>query len=457
MTCAIEAPTAGTNQAESAPGGLTGPRMGQTLRSAAFLSIQPLALNVLSVPVLAYIIRRLGADGYAHWMTAATLVAASAVIANPGLRGAFVRQVAADPGSAKSALADQLGLRLLLTILAGLMVTCICLALGYPAPVLWCTVVGVAGMALTTVATTFADLLQSVHRIQTLAAVNLAAGLSLTGASVIAARWGNGPVAIAAAYLIGPGVSAGAMLIIVQRWVCPVGVRFHVPRCVSLLVRARFFAAQQLLSIGSTQAEALMLPLMIRMSQFGFFTAAAMIPNRASVLPDALCTAAYPGLVKACASGAHRGARLVLAYLTIAALGGALVSLAVMVVAEPIGRLLFPAEPGPFAEILRLIIWCLPLVGMDMVLSYSLNAAGRDSAVARASLPAAAVTLIASVALVSSLGVTGACWSMLLRPLVRIAFLAPVAFRAFGPAVRARSPAAESTAFLSPGVLGQAG
>jgi O-antigen/teichoic acid export membrane protein len=418
------------------------PSLTQTLKGAACLSLQPLALNVLSVPVMAYIIRCLGADGYAQWMTAVSLLAVCAVITNPGLRGAFVRHVAAEPASAQSALAEQLGLRLMLTAVAGAMIACLCVALGYPGPVAWCIAVGVGGLALTTVATTFADLLQSLHRVRTLAAVNMAAGLTLTGTSAVVAACGAGPVAIALAYLTGPAVSAASLLFIVRRQVCPVGVRVNLRRCKALLARSRFFAAQQLLSVGSAQAEAVMLPLMVRMSHFGQFSAGAMIPNRLAALPDGLCTAAYPGLVKTCARGPQRAAWQVLVYVAIAAVGGVGVALTGMLAAGPIGRLLFPADSALFAGIVRITIWALPLVGVEMVLGYALNAAGRDACVARASLPGAALSLLASVMLVSSLGVAGACWSMLLRPALRGAFLVPIAFRTFRPgAAEARSTA----------------
>src|SRR3954470_5984995 len=90
------------------------PSVRKTLLGAACLSLQPLALNALSVPVMAYIIRQLGPIGYGQWAVATSLLAVSAILTNLGLRGAFVRAVAAEPESAPAALAEQLGLRLLL-------------------------------------------------------------------------------------------------------------------------------------------------------------------------------------------------------------------------------------------------------------------------------------------------------------------------------------------------------
>ena len=81
---------------------------------AACLIIQPVFLNVIGVPAMAYIIRRLGPGGYGQWMVATALVGALGIFSNPGLRTGFVRSVAQDPNCAQRALAEQLGLRMLL-------------------------------------------------------------------------------------------------------------------------------------------------------------------------------------------------------------------------------------------------------------------------------------------------------------------------------------------------------
>jgi O-antigen/teichoic acid export membrane protein len=409
------------------------PLLRKTLVGAACLSLQPLALNALGVPAMAYIIRQLGPVGYGQWAMATALLAVSAALTNLGLRGAFVRAVAASPDSAPVALAEQLGLRLLLAALSACAVVGACKLFGYPAVVLQCAAVGAVGLALTTFASTLADLLQSLQRVKTLAAVNLAAGVALTGASVLAVFSGGGPVAVAAAYLIGPLVSAAVMATVVHRRCCPIAVRWDLPRFRRLLVSSRFFAAQQLLAVGGAQAEALLLPRWVGMQQFGFFTAGTLLASRLTVLSDGLCTAAYPAMAAARTRDPRRGASLVGWCVFVAAAGGVLVAVCGMLVAEPLGRLLFPVEPALFAAVVRVTIWSLPLFAVESVMGYALNAAGADEAQARVSAPAAVASLVISVSLVTSLGVTGACWSMLLRPAVRAAFLAPIFIRTFRP------------------------
>src|SRR5215218_2972047 len=110
----------------------------RSLIGGACLSLQPLVLNAISVPAMAYIIRGLGATAYGQWMVATALTSAMAILTSVGLRGAFVRQIAAAPENAQITLSHQLGLRLLLAACAAVTSTILAVALGYPSVVIAC-------------------------------------------------------------------------------------------------------------------------------------------------------------------------------------------------------------------------------------------------------------------------------------------------------------------------------
>lgn len=403
----------------------------RTIGGAAWLSMQPLVLNALSIPAIGYIIHRLGAEQYAQWMTATALLAVCAIITNLGLRTAFVRSVAADPAAARGALADQMGLRLVLSLVAGVVVIGACLALGYSSTVLWCAALGCVGLVLTTIATTMSDCLQALQKIRPIAIVAMVSGVVLTATSVVVAWRGGGAEAIAAAYVVGPVLSVVGLARLVRKSVGKVEVRFNRGRFVHLIRESRHFAAQQVLFAGSSQAEALLVPRMLGMVSFGHFTAGALLPNRLSVLPDAFCSAAFPTMVEACKGGSRSATGLVLKYLAIAVASGIVVAAAGMFVAEPLGRLLVPEHAAMVASVVRVTMWCLPLAALELVMGYALYAAGKEATQARLAVPAAVVGLLAAVALISAFGVVGACWSMVLRPTIRAMFLLPTFVRTF--------------------------
>lgn len=407
------------------------PDLRRTFVGAAWLSFQPIILNAVSVPVLAYIIHRLGPEAYGQWMIATALIAACMMLPNLGLRGAFVRAAASRPEGLEVALGEQLGLRITLGALAvGVAIGC-CLLLGYPGTVLACVAISAAGLLLTTVASTLSDALQAKHRLRTIASVNMASGLLLTGVSLPVAMLGGGPAWMATAYLTGPLVATVAFTITVRRMGCLVRVRWSIAAFRRLLHGCRHFAAQQVLAACSTHAESLLLPRLAGIAELGFFTAGALMATRLTAFSDGLSTAAYPAMSRQFADGNRHGGATVVRYVGVAFISGLLLAILAAVVAGPLGRLLFPTQPELFIDVALITVWSLPIVGVEFILSGALNAAGEDAAQAKAGVPSAATSLAAAVLLVSAFGAIGAAWSLLLRPAIRCLFLAPLCVRTF--------------------------
>src|SRR5262249_7559612 len=111
----------------------------------------------------------------------------------------------------------------------------LCLCLRYPAVVLYCVLLSVAGLALTVISTTIVDLLQGLQQFQAYTRANFIAGLVLTGMSVIAIWRGSGPVGLSVSYLTGPATSVLLLLILVHRRYFPVAIRWNPPRYKELL------------------------------------------------------------------------------------------------------------------------------------------------------------------------------------------------------------------------------
>ena len=385
-------------------------------------AIGPLLLNVLSLPVMAYIIRGLGPSAYGDWTMATALIGVLGILANLGLRGAFVRQVAGQPHNAAKALAEQLGLRLVLSVGAAILAILLCLILRYPLVVMECAAVGAVAMIVSTFASTLVDVLQADGSIAKVAAVNLIAGLLLTAASVIVIWLRMGPVALSVAYLIAPVVCAASLLIIVRKEI-PVGIQFDRLGGLGLLKRSRAFAAQSLLNSASSYVEALFLPQLVGAANFGVYIAGTLLPLRLAAIPDGFCTAAYPMLTRRFRDCRVRGTWLSMGWLAFILISCLTIAVSVFLLAGPIAGILFPTKPESCRMVIQLTVWALPLFGIESVLGYSINAAGADGALARASLPAALCNVTMTILLMKNLGIAGACIAMPLRNTVRIIML----------------------------------
>jgi O-antigen/teichoic acid export membrane protein len=193
----------------------------------------------------------------------------------------------------------------------------------------------------------------------------------------------------------------------------------------------------------------LILPQLVGINQFGFFTAGALLANRLTAIPDGFCTAAYPAMSQACAAGGPGSGRSIMfRYAAIAGTVGIAMAIALTLAAGPISWILFPRHPEPFTTVLRITVWSLPFVAVELVMGYALNAAGNDAAQSRVSVPAAFVSLAISISLVTTLGIIGASLSMLLRPAVRADFLAPLFRKTFHADPEAH-PCADGNGILS--------
>ncbi len=134
---------------------VTGAR--KSLIGASFIIVQPLLLNVISLPVTAYIIAVLGPHDYGQWSVALTMITSTAILTNLGLRSFFIRSVAQRPETIRRAFGEQLGLRMCLAILAGLVSLLVCRLLGYPRDVLQCTAILAIGAIFTAAAGVVSD------------------------------------------------------------------------------------------------------------------------------------------------------------------------------------------------------------------------------------------------------------------------------------------------------------
>lgn len=403
----------------------------RSLIGGACLSLSPLLLSAMSLPAIALVIRQLGPSAYGQWTTAAALVASLAMLTSLGLRGAFVRHLAAHPEDLPAALAEQLGTRFLLSVAGSAIAVAAVIVLRYPTTVVACVGICSLAMAVTSIATTFVDVLQSMHRSELNAGITFASGLALTIASVIACLLGGGAVGVALAYCTGPVLLLGVSLAAVRR-MCTIRLILGPRVALRLLRRARAFAAQQLLNSASTHVDSILLPRWIGVTQFGFFSAGTLLATRLNAIPDGLCTAAFPMLSNRFHADRRSGLRLAFQYGAIITASSLLIALACVALSGPFSRLLFPTQPALCQLVLLISIWALPLSALDASISYSLNAAGADAAQARALVPAAICNVVLTIYLMTGFGIVGACLALPLRHIVRIILLSYCCIRLGG-------------------------
>lgn len=413
----------------------------KTAFGAACISAQPILLNIISVPVLAYIIRRLGATGYGQWSTALGLISTVAILTSLGLRGIFIREVARRPEAVAPMFAEQLGTRLCLTMLAAAAAIIACLVLHYPVRVLECTLLATAGMFFMTISSTIVDVLQAFERLATVAFANLIGGLALTAVSALTVFFSTNPVSVALAYLTGPILSVVFFLVLLRRARIPLGFHLNPRKTARVLWRARYFIAQSILGALNTNAPFLLLPKLIGSADFGIFSAGSILVTRLAILPDGIGTALYPVIARSHQVSSRSAGRKTLIGTFFTFLLCLIVATAGFVFAPWIARILFPHTAAACQRVIRITTFALPLIGVEMLMGSSINASGGESAQARASVGATILSLIVAAILIVMGGLIGACFFFGVRSAIQIAFLTPEFIRrALLPALREHTP-----------------
>src|SRR5690606_1840443 len=133
---------------------------------AAWLTILPLLLNVISVASTGYIIRRLGEGGWGVIVTAMGLSGTTTVLSNLGLRALYTKAVTgSDNPETETLMSEQLGLRLMLGAAVGIIATSAAALLHSDSPtVVLCTAIQAFGVILTISWTAMADVLNARER-----------------------------------------------------------------------------------------------------------------------------------------------------------------------------------------------------------------------------------------------------------------------------------------------------
>jgi O-antigen/teichoic acid export membrane protein len=392
---------------------------------ASLLMVQPLLLNLMSLPVTAYIIAILGPEDYGHWAVALTLLTTVTILTNIGLRSFFVRAIAQEPESAPQALAEQLGLRALLAIGAGTLAVTASYLLDYPRLVVECTAILSLGLMFTTAGAAVSDLLQAREQLPALASINLVSGLLLNIGS-LAAMWLNvGPLGLACAYVVGPITTAFLSLVLVERRMFPVRVHWGLRAHWALLKQSKNLGLQQLIWAIGSQIENLLVPKLVGLTTYGYFAAGTLLPRRMDVVSDALSTAFYPAIAKAHRRSVEEG-HIVVKRFVLLVLGLTVpAALMLFLIADPLARILFPKNPDICREVLQITVWWVPLLGLANGMGYALNATGQEMTEVRLSIISTVTSLLLSVVLIVTWGLVGACIALVARGAIGVLMRLP--------------------------------
>lgn len=395
----------------------------QSTIGAAYISIYSLLLNVISLPVTAYIIRKLGPDGYGSWSISLAFLGATGFVTNLGLRGTYIRNIVRTPDNASKTTADQLGIRFALGLLASVAALSLSMVMNYSSTIVICTLIAAISSLIGIFGSTIYDYLQATHQFRVIAGVGLISGLSLSTASVIFAWLNTGPIGIAFSYQVGPIVSAVLYLVILWKSNFRLTVNFDLQRSYKLLYDARYIASQQLIIAANTYAVSILLPKLSGTTLYGFYAAGILFVSRLEIIPDSIGSTYYTILAKVYNQSTKQFVSTACKGILISMFLCVIASITIYLCSPFISRILFHDKFAQCNRIIQITIWSLPISACASVLHYSYYSSNRESLQTLITIIFVIINLPLTVYMVFRWDIIGASWAYVITSFVRCALL----------------------------------
>jgi PST family polysaccharide transporter len=394
-------------------------------KNTAWLVLQPLLLNVLSVASTGYIARELGSSDFGRFNLGIAFVAMFAPLTNLSLRSLMVRHMARHGDAASRYLGVLLVLRTLLGLGAAAVALIAAPLSGGTGEARIVIEIAALGLIITTIASVYTDTFYSLERMGPASVAQAIGGIVLTITSVALVATGGGIRHMALAYTLGSACTLGLLHLWARRLPfrpCPC---WDLSILGSLVREARPFVLMALLQVMSLRLDLLVLVRLLGEAHLGFYTAAMMLVDRALYLSEGAGAALLPALTRSSTRDRADAVALIqksTLYLLIISLP---VCVLVGVFAPQVVRVLFGSQYAAAAAILGVAIWRLPAKCLATLARQAMLAVGGEKIVLRTETIAMGVSLPLVFLLAFTFGPAGAAMALCIRFLLAFILLVP--------------------------------
>lgn len=363
--------------------------------------------GVVSAPL---VVRHLGVDDYGRFVVVGSILQVVLALTEGGLNAVAIRRYAvADAAERRSVVANLLGLRLVLALVAAAAAMGFGVAAGYDDVVLGGLALGVLALLLNTLWGTLTVPLQAGLRLGPMAAVEVLRSAGTALAMVLLVVAGSGLLGF---YVIAPVVAAIALVLVagIVRTEVPLRPAFHRERWASLLRETAVYAAASALGAMYFQVALVSTSVLSDERETGVFSLAFRIVEIGNALPWLLAGTVFPVLAHAAANDRERlryaTTRAVEAGLAVGALLAVVLALGAPVALDVIAG----DEPGAddAEHVLRLLALGVSATFVAAPLSFLLLSLERYRLLLQANGAIVVLALVLSFALIPPLGAEGA-------------------------------------------------
>jgi O-antigen/teichoic acid export membrane protein len=407
------------------------------VRNAGYLFAGEAASRVFGFLTTALLARRLGVDGFGQIGFAAAVMAYGVVFADLGLVTIGTRSAAREPSSVSKLTGSLLPLRMLLGLLAALVIAAVALVLPRPASVRWLLVL--YGVAVVIQSITLEWVFIGVEKMEFVSVARMVTSCGYFGLVFALVRRPEHLAFVPVAF--GFACLAGALVLFLchaLRFGFP-KLRLDTARWRELLRIAWPVGASTVLTQVHVNLGLVLLGLLATYGQTGVYNSAYRLVFFLMTLDRVFYTVYFPVVSRFFKDRPERlpeltgtGLRVVLA-LSLPLCAGA------FVLAKPVLNLVFgPGYEGAL-EVLRVMVWFLPLSMLNSLAGHTLLAAGSEQLFLRNTALGVGAAILANLVLVPLLGARGAAISIVAGEASLLALMGASLLKLVKPSLEART------------------
>jgi O-antigen/teichoic acid export membrane protein len=400
-------------------------------KNAAWLILQPLLMNVLSLASAGFIARQLGTSDFGRFNLGLAFVAMFAPLTHLGLRALAVRHLAQNRETASDYLGKLIVLRFTLAVVVALVVSLAAPLSGGKGLTSAVVMVAAITMVINAVVGALADGFQAFEMMRPTTVAAFLGGFLLTVVSVIVVGLRGNIWQMAVAYMLGPLLQLALLVTWCRRLPFRPRLCWDVPAFGQMLKQASPFLAIILVDMVGTRVDVLILARLVGEASLGCYTAAIGLVERVRILSDGTACALMPAIAHLTAQNPLTAVPL----LRKSALWLLAVSLPMAIVATALSPLavsvIFGAQYAAAAPVLALGMWRVPLWCLMMLVMHGLYAVHRQDLALKSCIVMTVFHLSILLPLVHVFGMAGAPIAILLKSLAMFLWRLPVMMRYF--------------------------
>jgi O-antigen/teichoic acid export membrane protein len=388
---------------------IDGERLGvRVARNTAFLLAGEVAVKLLAVAFSVLVVRRLGAADFGRYSAALAFVVLFSIVTDLGTSYFSLREMAGRRAAATTLLADLIGLRLLLSLGALVLIPAAATIFGESEEMVRGVFLASFTLLIYAVAGPVLSYLIARERLDVVSSMNVLNQALFITFGTVALLLHRGFVGLLVATLLAQALAAA---LAVARAVRELGLRPEWPdprRWRGILRASSPFFVSQVSDTSLRRFDVVFLLFALGERSVGWYSVSFNLVMMLLPLAQSLGLSVFPGLVRRHASGSgpiaplvQRALRYVLLVSLPVTVGGALL-------ADRIIRVLYTDAFAPSAPVLRVLVWTLPALFASEILGRTANTLHLERRQARISIASTILGVVLIVAGVELIGLAGA-------------------------------------------------